>query len=198
MLASALLISALPATALAAPLSPKPVISPAPVISPSPVIAPQTGMSRGMVVQRLWEMSGKPVVNYAMQFDDVPTNSDMTEAIRWASAEGIASGYGNEKFGPNDQVTREQLSTIIYHYISKFDMGFKGNWMFYLPWNDISEIHSWAVKPMYWMAVNRLLDGNAEEGLPLNEVTVAEADAIFDALLILAQEKQVDFHEYQK
>ena len=39
-------------------------------------------MTRADAVKRLWEMSGKPVVNYAMQFEDVAGDSDYAEAVR--------------------------------------------------------------------------------------------------------------------
>ena len=100
----------------------------APVIAPNPVIAPIAPnpvgeVTRGQIVSYLWELSGKPVVNYAMQFDDVTVNTDSAEAIRWAASEKLANGYGNNKFGPDNAVTREQLATIVYNYVKSLAWG---------------------------------------------------------------------------
>lgn len=39
-------------------------------------------VSRETLVTALWKLSGSPVVNYAMNYRDVPENSDGAEAIR--------------------------------------------------------------------------------------------------------------------
>ena len=80
---------------------------------------PDAGTTRGMIAVMLWRLNGSPVVNYAMNFDDVKNGAWYTEAIRWAVSEGIAFGYGNGKFGPDDVVTREQMVTILYRYAQR-------------------------------------------------------------------------------
>ena len=74
---------------------------------------PDAGTARGMIAVMLWRLNGSPVVNYAMNFEDVKANAWYTEAIRWAASEGVAAGYGSGKFGPDDAVTREQVVTIL-------------------------------------------------------------------------------------
>jgi hypothetical protein len=37
-------------------------------------------------------------------------------AVSWAAEKGIVAGYGNGLFGPDDNVTREQLAVIMYNY----------------------------------------------------------------------------------
>lgn len=49
-----------------------------------------------------------------MTFEDVAQDAWYAEAVRWAAAEGIISGYSEKTFGPDDAVTREQLMTILY------------------------------------------------------------------------------------
>lgn len=171
------------------------VIAPEPVIAPNPIIAPnpQTEMTRAMSVTRLWEMSGKPQVNYLLPFTDVTGDAEEVEAIRWAVAEGIVSGYTADCFGPQDPVSREQLSTMIYNYVEKFGMGFQGAWMFHLGCKDSGDIQQWAFEPVHWMVASRLLDGNAEWIRPQGYVTTEEADAIFKGLAQLGADKNVDF-----
>lgn len=50
----------------------------------------------------------------AAEFTDVPAGSDYAEAVQWAADNGYIYGYGDGRFGVNDNVTRAQLATIFY------------------------------------------------------------------------------------
>ena len=78
--------------------------------------APDVTTSRSMIATILWRMAGSPVVNYAMNFADVPQDQWYSEAIRWAASEGIVGGYGNGLFGTNDPITREQFAVMLYRF----------------------------------------------------------------------------------
>ena len=54
------------------------------------------------------------VTAYAAEFTDVPAGSDYAEAVQWASDNGYIYGYGDGRFGVNDNVTRAQLATIFH------------------------------------------------------------------------------------
>lgn len=75
--------------------------------------SPDDLCTRSQMVAFLWRSSGQPVVNYAMNFTDVPEN-DHTEAIRWAVSQGITLGSGTDTFGPNDLCTRAQTVTFLW------------------------------------------------------------------------------------
>lgn len=77
--------------------------------------APDGTTTRGMIVTILWRMSDSPKAE-GIQFDDVSADYYYAEAILWASANGIVTGYGDGKFGPDDNITREQLAAILYRY----------------------------------------------------------------------------------
>ena len=71
-----------------------------------------------MIVTILWRMESSPVVNYLMEFDDVNPAAYYGEAVRWADREGIVVGYGTDRrFGPNDPITREQLTAMLWRYV---------------------------------------------------------------------------------
>ena len=76
--------------------------------------APEVTTSRAMIATILWRMAGSPVVNYAMNYTDVAQGQWCSEAIRWATSEGVVTGYGNGLFGTNDPITREQLATMLW------------------------------------------------------------------------------------
>ena len=79
-------------------------------------------------------------------------------AISYASQKGIIEGYGNGKFGPMDEVTREQLAAILYRYA-----GFKGYSTAidentnYLSYNDVFDIAEYARLPMFWAIENDMI-----------------------------------------
>ena len=78
--------------------------------------APEETLTRAMLVTILWRQAEKPVVNYLMQFSDVPEGQWYSEAIRWAASEKLVGGYGDGRFGANDPVTQEQLDLIFQRY----------------------------------------------------------------------------------
>ena len=76
---------------------------------------PTKNITRGMIVTILWRMEGKPKVTGIEDFPDV-TGQYYYDAVRWAAKDKIVSGYNSGKFGPNDNITREQLATILCNY----------------------------------------------------------------------------------
>lgn len=75
--------------------------------------------SRAQVVAFLWRAAGKPVVNYAMNFADVPADSYYTEAARWAVSEGVTGGTSATVFSPGNSCTRAQIVTFLYRALGK-------------------------------------------------------------------------------
>ena len=137
---------------------------------------PSGTLSRGMIVTMLWRMEGEPVVNYAMSFKDVPADKWYTEAIRWAQSTGVVDGYSADSFGPNDNVTREQLAAILYNYAKIKGQGFTGDWMFLLDFADRTDISSWANEAVHWCSMKGIVNGKAGKVFdPQGNATRAEA-----------------------
>ena len=77
--------------------------------------SPNSTLTRGMIVTILYRNAGEPgVAGVSNPFSDVPGDTWYTDAVKWASSNGIINGYGNGKFGPEDPVTKEQLAALIY------------------------------------------------------------------------------------
>lgn len=85
--------------------------------------SPKANTTRGMVVTVLYRLENQPSTS-AASFTDVASGAYYANAVAWANANGIVSGYGSGKFGPNDKVTREQLAAILYRYAQykKYDV----------------------------------------------------------------------------
>ena len=77
---------------------------------------PNAKFSRGMLVTILWRMEGEPKVTNAKEFADVTSGKYYYNAIKWATSKGIVNGYSNGKFGPEDNITREQLAVMLRNY----------------------------------------------------------------------------------
>ena len=78
--------------------------------------APDTPTSRAMIVTMLYRMEGEPKTGKKATFKDVPAGKYYTKAVNWAFENDIVNGYDADTFGPNDNLTREQLVTILERY----------------------------------------------------------------------------------
>ncbi len=143
---------------------------------------PNTTTTRGMFVTVLYRLEGSPEVTNDNAFKDVKTGFYYDNPIRWATANGIVGGYGNGKFGPEDEITREQMATILYRYYA-----YKGEDVSELAdissYKDANKIPSYAVTPFKW-AVNRgIIKGMTDTTLePLEKATRAQIAAILNRI----------------
>ena len=141
--------------------------------------APNSTLTRAMVAQMLWALEDKPQVNYLMAYDDVDSGAWFGEAVRWASSEGLMSGYSDTVFGPNDPVTREQLALILYNYARDkgYDVDGGRTLGSYL---DADSVSVWAVSALEWAVDAGLISGRGEGLLaPSGTATRAEVAQIF-------------------
>lgn len=125
---------------------------------------PESNMTRAMLVTVLWRAEGKPTVDYAISFKDVEDGEWYTEAVRWAASEKIISGVSEEVFGTNDNITREQIVTILYRYMVKKqpDTTADGN---IDKFTDAEDVAEYAVSAMKWAVANGIVSGKTENTL---------------------------------
>ncbi len=76
--------------------------------------SPDDACTRAQMVTFLWRANGSPVVDYAMNFTDVPADAYYAEAVRWAVSQGITAGTSATTFDPNATVTRGQTVTFLW------------------------------------------------------------------------------------
>ena len=121
--------------------------------------SPNAPVSRAMVVTILWRMEGSPISNAALTFRDVPGQIWYAEAVRWAVASHIVEGYGPDRFGPNDSLTREQLAAILYRYAGAPDLiGMEASDPLDR-FTDGSAVSAWARSAAAWAVGTGLLTG---------------------------------------
>ena len=138
-------------------------------------------LTRGEFVSALYERSGITGMEPKQAwFEDVEMHGELALAVRWAVLEGIAKGYGDSRFGPDDPITREQMATMLYRYAQALGRGFEGAWYFPLDYPDAAEISDWADEAMHWCVMQGILTGT-DRGLE------PEATATDDQLALVLE-----------
>ncbi len=140
--------------------------------------APDVTTSRAMIATILWRMAGSPVVNYAMNYTDVAQGQWCSEAIRWATSEGVVTGYGNGLFGTNDPITREQLATMLWRYAQTegYDVSI-GEDTNILSYTDVASLSEYAIPAMQWAVGAGIINGTGDGSTltPQGQATRAQA-----------------------
>ena len=139
--------------------------------------SPELSLSRAMIVTILYRLEGEPKSGRC-DFSDVADGMWYTDAVAWAQSSGIVKGYGNACFGPEDSITREQLSAIFDRYLT-----YTGNDVRVLKdvlaaYSDNAEISSWAVASVNWAVGEGFLSDDEDGNLaPAANATRAQTAA---------------------
>lgn len=77
--------------------------------------SPNSNMTRGMLVTVMGRLHDIDSTSTST-FGDVATDAYYSPYVAWAADNGIVSGVGNNKFLPDQSITREELAVIIANY----------------------------------------------------------------------------------
>ena len=130
---------------------------------------PEGTMSRAMVVTALYREAGEPEVTAPSTFTDVAEGQWYSDAIAWAQDTKVVDGVAADKFAPNDDVTREQLATILWRYSGKPEA--KADLSKY---EDADEISAYALTAMNWAVEQGIFSGDNGKLKPTANATRAE------------------------
>lgn len=142
------------------------------------LFAPLNELERAQFAMVLYRQNGSPEVKYDGKYPDVAAGEWYTDAVAWASKEGIVSGYGDGRFGPNDKINREQIAIMMYRYakykgcdISKIaDIG---------KFADAEKVSDYAKNALKWAVGNGVVTGkNGNLIDPQGKANRAECAAI--------------------
>ena len=141
--------------------------------------SPYISTTRGMIVTILYRMEGRPAVFEACPFTDVKAGAYYERAIVWAAENGIVKGYGNGCFGPDDQITREQMAAILYRYAKNRGLDVSvGENTNILSYDDALDISEYAVPAMQWACGAQIIHGADGRLTPGEKATRAQVAAI--------------------
>lgn len=138
------------------------------------MFSPNNATSRGMLVTILWRLAGQPVVT-GTSFSDVSSSAYYYYAVLWASKYGIVDGLGNNMFGPDQAITREQFAVILYRYAQHCGYSTSANSTL-VGYADSNKISSYALTAMRWACGAGLFEGDERANLnPQGQTTRAAA-----------------------
>lgn len=143
---------------------------------------PDSPMTRGMLVTVLYRLEGteEKAKNF---FTDIEPDKWYAAPASWAAKNNIVSGVGDNRFAPEDNITREQLAAILYKYAV-----FLGQNVSFeqaeLPFSDREQVSEWAKDACVWATDAGLLSGRENNLLaPGGEAARAEVAAVLQRFL---------------
>ncbi len=143
---------------------------------------PDGAMDRAQLATVLYRLEGSPAVS-GESFSDVAAGQWYADAIAWAAAEHLVSGYSGGRFGPADPVTLEDMATILHRY-AKYK-GYPSRGEALTNFEDTSETAPYAVEPMKWAVNYGVISGG--ELAPKSPATRAQIAAALYTLSVTGQ-----------
>ncbi len=147
--------------------------------------APKNMITRGEVIAILANLADADLSTYkASTFTDVKNTDWFMPSIQWGLANGIIGGKGNQTFKPNDAITRQDLSVLIYKYAGQIEA-------FTLPKNnteiafkDKDKVQKYAEASVIAMQRAGFINGKPQNMFdPTGQATRAEVAVIITALI---------------
>lgn len=140
--------------------------------------SPDLTTNRAMLVTILYRLAGSPAVDGGSVFTDVASGDWYANGVAWASVNGIVTGYGDGRFGPNDPITREQMAAILYRYAGFAGQSTTGQ-ADLSGYTDAGQVSPYAAEPMGWAVDQGLITGVSADALaPGGSATRAQVATI--------------------
>lgn len=142
------------------------------------LFGPDDILSRAQLCQIIYNLEGQPATTSGSAFTDVANGAWYFDAVTWAASQSIVGGYGGGLFGPEDNITREQLAVILYRYAQAkgYDTASGADLSAY---GDASDVSSWAIPAMQWACGAGIIGGTTATTLsPQGPATRAQVATI--------------------
>ena len=125
---------------------------------------PIVPMNRAQFATVLYRLAGEPEVEYAPYYPDVPDGWFYSDAITWATENGIITGYDDGNFGTQVNITREQIVTLLYRYAN--GMGYDTSQRVSLDeYVDGNSVSGFAKDAMEWALATGIIKGQNNQGI---------------------------------
>ncbi len=145
---------------------------------------PESNLTRAQLATVLYRIEDTPAVTGTDAFTDTPDGAWYGDAVLWASQQELVNGYGGGLFGPNDPVSREQMTTIFWRYAGSPDANSEN------VFTDKADIASYAAAAVDWSASNNIVRPvSSETFAPKSSATRAQ---VADALMNFDRIQQTD------
>lgn len=118
--------------------------------------APARNTTRASVAQILFRMEKEPDASVA-DFRDVADGAWYAEAVNWSTETGLMTGYGDGTFGPDADMKRQELVTVLYRYAKRLGLDTAAGDL--SAFADADEVAGWAEEAMAWAVNAGLIKG---------------------------------------
>ena len=141
------------------------------------LFAPNSETTRAQLVTILYRLAGEPEPGGDSGFADVETGTWYTDAVAWAAQNGIVNGVSDTEFAPGDDITREQLVTVLYRYAESkgYDVSASADLSGY---PDAGQVQDYAQPAMAWAVAEGIVEGVDGNLNPTGDATRAQIATI--------------------
>ncbi len=146
--------------------------------------SPENSMTRGMFATVLYRSQQNPVITGTNPFRDVASSDYFYNGVTWSYLHQIVNGISSTEFGPNNDVTREQIAVMFYNAAQSIgkDTSASGS---LAAFPDAASVDSWATDAMQWAVGSGLITGSDGQLVPLGNATRAQVAIMFQRFLAL-------------
>ena len=149
--------------------------------------APNTPMTRAMLVTVLYRMEGSPAVSGEPTFTDVPKGEWYSDAVVWASTNGIVNGVSETEFGPEENLLREQLAAMLLRYATAFHKTETEARNSLSSFSDREKVSDYALEAVQWSVYHGIIGGSDGLLLPDGNATRAQCAKMLVVFMELCQ-----------
>ena len=141
------------------------------------LFAPNSETTRAQLVTILYRLAGEPEPGGDSGFSDVAAGTWYTDAVAWAAQNGIVNGVSDTEFAPGDDITREQLVTVLYRYAESkgYDVSASADLSGY---PDAGQVQDYAQPAMAWAVAEGIVEGVDGNLNPAGNATRAQIATI--------------------
>ena len=123
--------------------------------------SPNAPMTRSMLVTALHRLAGKPESSSTIMFKDVPAVTWYTAAVSWAAENGVVNGVSATSFAPNNDITREQIVTMLFRFAkyAGMDVSNRAELDHFVDANGVSD---YATDAISWAVASGIITGTEQ------------------------------------
>ena len=159
------------------------------------IFDPNGKMTRGQIVTILWRLEGASDMPYTGKFSDVPDGKYYTDAVLWASQNGVVTGTSGTTFAPESPITREQLAAIFYRFAEMKNVGDDVTPADIKSFGDHGDVHGYAEEAISWAVGAGLIKGSDGRLDPRGNATRAQVATIMQRFITSLLERPTPSEE---
>lgn len=143
--------------------------------------SPNSTLTRGMFVTILGRMAGVDKANYqGSSFSDVKAGAWYAPYVEWAYRRGITNGAGNNTFGVDRAITRQEMASMVNRYLGMEGLALAQAQSGLPGFTDSGQIAGWAAQDVEALRKTGLFQGDgAGRFRPSASTKRSEAAVVF-------------------